>query len=274
MSDPSDDSARPAKRARLDDNTAPTFSAETSAPAPQATAIDLKATSITAIDADLEREVRAGITEYVCPDNLGFTGILKQRYTDFLVNEIGLDGEVLHLRSTDVPRKEGKEANGRHANGANSEKEDVKEDKIVVKEEKGDAEMLDVQNGVDTRQKVPIKTEDAPAQEDAVVKQEGDQEVEVKQEDVKQELEEVGFQYMRLPTTVLTDHSLPIKIAIHYTRYSAKTSQNRLSNSSDRYEDANTEKQKTSKLSLHRPLPTRRRAHRPINRYVVYSQIC
>jgi len=30
-------------------------------------------------DGELEKEIRAGITEYVSPDNSGFTGILKQR---------------------------------------------------------------------------------------------------------------------------------------------------------------------------------------------------
>lgn len=112
MPDPSDDSARPAKRARIEENDAAATNTTTTA-----TALDTVLVSATAptpapipsapatVDADLEREVRAGITEYVCPDNLGFTGVLKQRYTDFLVNEIGLDGEVVHLKSTEVPRK-------------------------------------------------------------------------------------------------------------------------------------------------------------------------
>ncbi|KAF2849204.1 tRNA pseudouridine synthase D [Plenodomus tracheiphilus IPT5] len=111
MSDPHSDTARPSKRARLDNNTtAPTPStppttSTTTAPIPSAPAT---------VDTDLEREVRAGITEYVCPDNLGFTGVLKQRYTDFLVNEIGLDGEVVHLRSLEVRKKEGRKEKGVH----------------------------------------------------------------------------------------------------------------------------------------------------------------
>ena len=32
----------------------------------------------------------------------GFQAILKERYTDFIVNEIGLDGEVVHLTSLDA----------------------------------------------------------------------------------------------------------------------------------------------------------------------------
>jgi tRNA pseudouridine13 synthase len=183
MSDPSSDSARPAKRARLDDNTAPTLSADTFAPAPQAT-------STPAIDEDLEREIRAGITEYVCPDNLGFTGVLKQRYTDFLVNEIGLDGRVLHLTSTDVPRKKKMEG-GKEANGV----KEGREGKVVLlKEENGDSEMLDAPSGGDVAQEVPMKADNAPAQEGTEAKQEGEKEVVEKQEKPQQEAEEeVGF---------------------------------------------------------------------------------
>lgn len=98
MSEPSNLDARPAKRARLDE---PSADALPKAPIVSDTPANTN-------DHDLEREVRAGITEYVCPDNLGFTGVLKQRYTDFLVNEIGLDGEVLHLRKAGVEGKSDK----------------------------------------------------------------------------------------------------------------------------------------------------------------------
>ncbi|PIN26595.1 tRNA pseudouridine(13) synthase [Handroanthus impetiginosus] len=33
----------------------------------------------------------------------GFRGILKQRYSDFIVNEVDLDGNVVHLTSLEVP---------------------------------------------------------------------------------------------------------------------------------------------------------------------------
>jgi tRNA pseudouridine13 synthase len=179
MSDPTDDSARPAKRAKLDNDTAPSFSAGTSTAVPQAAATAHKA----AIDTDLEREVRAGITEYVCPDNLGFTGVLKQRYTDFLVNEIALDGQVLHLKSTQPPKKEGRQANGGQTNGAESRRQDTKEAKLVVKEENGDAEMPDMQSRGDAASEAPVKTETVPAQEESVIKEESDQKPEVKEEE-------------------------------------------------------------------------------------------
>ncbi|PQE22202.1 pseudouridine synthase Pus7 protein [Rutstroemia sp. NJR-2017a WRK4] len=50
-----------------------------------------------------EREAEAGILHYVNKSNPGFQGVLKQRYTDFMVNEITLDGEVVHLRNDRAP---------------------------------------------------------------------------------------------------------------------------------------------------------------------------
>jgi tRNA pseudouridine13 synthase len=214
MSDHADDSARPAKRARLDDNAAPSPS---SAPAPQAATIAPQA----AIDTDLEREVRAGITEYVCPDNLGFTGVLKQRYTDFLVNEIGLDGQVLHLKSTDVPKKERRDKpNGTGANSSElGERKNGGGVKLVVEEENGDATMVDAHDG---EQKIPVKTEDAPVQDETVIVPGVEQEAEVKQEEEKPETEvEVNFT-AHLAWILLTTHSLLTKIATHYTTFSAR----------------------------------------------------
>ncbi|WEW54618.1 multisubstrate pseudouridine synthase 7 [Emydomyces testavorans] len=54
-------------------------------------------------DAQALKEAEVGITEYVCPNLPGFSGILKKRYTDFLVNEILPSGQVLHLRDLEVP---------------------------------------------------------------------------------------------------------------------------------------------------------------------------
>ncbi|KAJ5625236.1 hypothetical protein N7510_001545 [Penicillium lagena] len=54
-------------------------------------------------DVQALKEIEVGITEYVSVDNEGFSGILKKRYTDFLVNEILPSGEVLHLRTTKDP---------------------------------------------------------------------------------------------------------------------------------------------------------------------------
>jgi tRNA pseudouridine13 synthase len=144
MTEAPDIDGRPAKRARLDpatESTAPMIAAAASTELPKAP-ID---SGPAAVDGDLEREVRAGITEYVCPDNLGFTGVLKQRYTDFLVNEIGRDGKVLHLKVAGVEKKK---VDKEVANGSQGEKK--------VKPE--------------PEPKVEVRTEDAIA--DAAPKQE------------------------------------------------------------------------------------------------------
>ncbi|MCJ1283171.1 hypothetical protein MMC26_002498 [Xylographa opegraphella] len=55
------------------------------------------------------KEEDVGITEFISPDLPGFTGILKKRYTDFLVNEILSSGAVVHLdnlKATNPPGSE------------------------------------------------------------------------------------------------------------------------------------------------------------------------
>jgi tRNA pseudouridine13 synthase len=136
------DSERPQKRARTDydgpSSNAPSKpSIDSEAPSTSNGALTAPiAPAITALT-DLEREVRAGITEYVCPNNLGFNGVLKQRYTDFLVNEIGLDGKVLHLRSIGAPVEPKKE------------KEVVKKEDKVVKEVEKKVEVEKVEKNGD-----------------------------------------------------------------------------------------------------------------------------
>jgi tRNA pseudouridine13 synthase len=51
-------------------------------------------------------EIAVGITEYVNPTLPSWSGVLKQRYTDFLVNEVLPSGEVLHFRSASAPKGE------------------------------------------------------------------------------------------------------------------------------------------------------------------------
>ncbi|KAF8433175.1 pseudouridine synthase [Terfezia claveryi] len=96
----------PAKRLRLDSpSLAISASTTTEVPAPGQNDVS-DSTSL---------ELNVGITEYLNPTLAGFTGVLKQRYTDFLVNEITPEGEVVHLKSLDVPRRDGKEK-GRQEN--------------------------------------------------------------------------------------------------------------------------------------------------------------
>lgn len=53
-------------------------------------------------------EVDVGITEFICHANsdVRIRGTLKQRYTDFLVNEIDVDGNVVHLTDVGFKPKE------------------------------------------------------------------------------------------------------------------------------------------------------------------------
>ena len=53
------------------------------------------------------KEEDVGITEYMSPENPGFKCVLKHRYSDFLVNEIGLDGKVVWIKeATSAPQEE------------------------------------------------------------------------------------------------------------------------------------------------------------------------
>ncbi|KFZ07994.1 hypothetical protein V502_09614, partial [Pseudogymnoascus sp. VKM F-4520 (FW-2644)] len=51
------------------------------------------------------REREVGILRWVNEENVGFEGVLKQRYTDFLVNEITPDGKVIHLTNLYPPKQ-------------------------------------------------------------------------------------------------------------------------------------------------------------------------
>ncbi|KAH3668172.1 hypothetical protein OGAPHI_001926 [Ogataea philodendri] len=55
-------------------------------------------------------EQQVGITEYVFKGQDRVSGLLKQRYTDFLVNEIDLDGNVVHLNDLGFPEQEEKQS--------------------------------------------------------------------------------------------------------------------------------------------------------------------
>ena len=108
------------------------------------------------------QERAVGITAYVSPDAPGFSGILKQRYTDFLVNEIVPSGQVLHLtdiagppdnrKSRQQQRRDGNENGGEADAGAEAGRKRQAEDAATEQESK--------------RVKVEEKT-DAPAAKDA-----------------------------------------------------------------------------------------------------------
>lgn len=82
------------------------------------------------------QEIRSGILHYVNKKNPGFQGILKQRYTDFLVNEISLGGEVVHLKDLKAPQIH----QNRNAANANAVSADIVDENQPVAEAAGQNE--------------------------------------------------------------------------------------------------------------------------------------
>jgi len=92
----------PTKKAKLDSPTTSINCAEISSTHEQASctvAGDNAGANSSGNSDEMSKEVEVGITAYVQPDSPRFRGLLKKRYTDFLVNEILPNGEVLHLRN-------------------------------------------------------------------------------------------------------------------------------------------------------------------------------
>ncbi|KAH8433516.1 pseudouridine synthase PUS7 [Aspergillus melleus] len=85
-------------------------------------------TKISEADAQAKKELDVGITEFVSADNEGFSGVLKKRYTDFLVNEIVPSGEVLHLRNVvlETPSNEKEDGAAKPTEGSEEKKEEQK----------------------------------------------------------------------------------------------------------------------------------------------------
>ena len=82
-------------------------------------------------------EKDVGITLFLSPDVTGFKGQIKQRYTDFLVNEIDKDGNVLHLtdKGFKMPEtKEKPEANGEQQ-GEPQQQQQQEQEKLELTEE-------------------------------------------------------------------------------------------------------------------------------------------
>jgi tRNA pseudouridine13 synthase len=51
-----------------------------------------------------EIEKSLGISEYMSPSAQGFSAVVKARYSDFVVHEVGLDGSIARLTSRDIPK--------------------------------------------------------------------------------------------------------------------------------------------------------------------------
>ncbi|KAK0618677.1 Multisubstrate pseudouridine synthase 7 [Lasiodiplodia hormozganensis] len=99
-----DEAGRPVKRLKLsgDEGAAPDAAmADAPAPAPvaevAASSNDNEQTEKSALKEQIDKEERFGITAFVNTGIPGFSGILKQRYVDFMVHEILPNGQVCRL---------------------------------------------------------------------------------------------------------------------------------------------------------------------------------
>ncbi|OMP83038.1 Multisubstrate pseudouridine synthase 7 [Diplodia seriata] len=98
-----DEADRPVKRVKLSDEGAAPDSAMADAPAPApvaeaaASSAENEQADKTALKEQTDKEERFGITAFANTSIPGFSGILKQRYVDFMVHEILPNGQVCHL---------------------------------------------------------------------------------------------------------------------------------------------------------------------------------
>jgi len=99
----------------------------------------------TTMENDLARELKSGITAFVNPSTEGFSGIFKQRYTDFLVNEILPSGDVLHL----VDIEDGTKQRAPGKGNATNKEGTVKEKKSQADGSNGVQESAEVTGGTE-----------------------------------------------------------------------------------------------------------------------------
>ncbi|KAK7526148.1 pseudouridine synthase-like protein TruD/Pus7 [Phyllosticta citriasiana] len=133
--DPSD---RPAKRQRVEGEVTMTDADAdaTTNPGAQCLSQTLELVADGTARKDLEdqlaKEIRVGVDQFTSPETSGFIGVFKQRYHDFMVNEIAIDGTVWHLE-----QDAGFEAAEKKAQieAAAEEKEKEKEKESQAKEE-------------------------------------------------------------------------------------------------------------------------------------------
>ncbi|TPX58945.1 hypothetical protein PhCBS80983_g02756 [Powellomyces hirtus] len=117
-----DNQSKRARKENVDDEAVVEAEKEGDAADPSKTAVGTS--DVTARKVLKEEDV--GITAYIAPELKGFTGILKSRYTDFQVNEVTPDGQIVHLVSTVAP------AAPEAAPEPSAEVKEVNEDQVYV----------------------------------------------------------------------------------------------------------------------------------------------
>lgn len=121
--------------------------------------VDSRAVVQAAEAAQQEQELAVGITAYVSPEAPGFSCIVKQRYTDFLVNEILPTGEVLHLTEiAEPPQKKTREQKRQAAENGQSNGEAGR------KRQAENAEGQPTEDGASKRLKVEEDNTASPAE--------------------------------------------------------------------------------------------------------------
>ncbi|KAF1995631.1 tRNA pseudouridine synthase D [Amniculicola lignicola CBS 123094] len=170
-----DSPTRPAKRARLDSNT-DTDTDSPSLPAVQKSSPEALPSVYNGGkgNADTAKEHKAGIVEFVCRGNAGWSGVLKQRYVDFQVFEIGLEGGVRHLGGLGMGVGVG---NGK-TEGEGNGKEGKKEGQAKTGEEGGKADVVMQDAPIETKATVKFVEENGAdvKEEEVPVKRDGEKE--------------------------------------------------------------------------------------------------
>ncbi|KAJ3039678.1 hypothetical protein HDV00_012022 [Rhizophlyctis rosea] len=99
------DDVTPAKRAKLEgDEGQGASDTATSRPAPPVNSGSAETPSaVPRKSVTISTEADAGIYAYVSADLPGFSGTIKHRMEDFLVHEVDLSGNIVHLKSKELP---------------------------------------------------------------------------------------------------------------------------------------------------------------------------
>ncbi|ETN46157.1 uncharacterized protein HMPREF1541_00341 [Cyphellophora europaea CBS 101466] len=84
------------------------------------------------------KEQLVGITAFINPQQQALAGIYKKRYTDFLVNEILPNGQVLHLKSTTVTKKIADSAKQQTGQGPNTQEARQNGDSAQISDAQGE----------------------------------------------------------------------------------------------------------------------------------------
>ncbi|KAJ9497809.1 multisubstrate pseudouridine synthase 7 [Exophiala xenobiotica] len=138
--DESSGDSRPLKRVKLDDDQVSAVSQDGQDLVATQNGLGVARMADTLTVDDSAKELQVGITAFVDPVRGVFKGVLKKRYTDFLVNEILPDGRVLHLQSMDAGSSLVSSASAQNGpNTGDANKETVTTEAATIGDDTGEA---------------------------------------------------------------------------------------------------------------------------------------